>query len=240
MSGVEEAPAGREHPRGCVPNTPTCTGAVVATMYALVILAASTRGSRSKRKLFSLQLKEKQDLYDRAARLVLDSRGQGHLTYMQAADRIAHRFGIAILDVDRSSIKASISNRVQAKNKLNNILGRMKSPHIPARMPRVIEPTTDYVSRVNNRKGACGIKRKLDCDLPSNKLKKPFKGAVNHMKYQEVCKLAADNVVSYFIHEGVSLNEAVREMHRGVTSKGVEICLNTCMNHVKATLDNNG
>ena len=124
---------------------------------------------------------------------------------------------------------------------------------IPSEAPHAIVDDVVVHAGEKRRRAASAREaaRRLNADeqnqLPSCKLKRQFKGASNHLEYQETVKEAATIVALKFQSSkqisddsAVSFNTVLREMQVDLAAKGIEICKTTCRTHVKNALNNDG
>ena len=77
-------------------------------------------------------------------------------------------------------------------------------------------------------------KRKTDDNqLPSNRLAKPCKGA---LEYQKTMKIAVTSAALRVLNETVSLNAAADEMTKAVYNQGVTIHRDTCRKQIRVSI----
>ena len=158
-------------------RTPTPSPNVVI-ITPLERFMSSARNIRAGHDFVGMSIKCRKDFYDRVADSIIKDRSGG-LTYMNAADRVAAAFGIRIAKLDRQRLKTSICNRVHGR--------RIFLQQYDDVSPIKVEPTVQAVEpleKKSHRTCKCGRKRKDIGDvMPSNKLKKAFKGDARHLEY---------------------------------------------------------
>jgi hypothetical protein len=90
----------------------------------------------------------------------------------------------------------------------------------------------------DKRIGKCGRRRKEDGALPSNKLKKPMRGANSFLEYQALVKAPA-TIASLFVRDqNYHVLSAGGSMQVTLMEHGVSIHEKTCREHVNKAIDN--
>ena len=178
----------------------------------------------------------RKDFYNRAACYYIEN-GGGTVTFIFAAEEIARWFRIAIATCDRAKVHQSVRNRVLDKTKIMSIadVTVVATPNVTAVTEGISSSTKSNANRIGN----CGRKRKEDFALPSNKLKKPTRGAGSWLQYQELCKTEATAASLLVRDQNYSHSRAGKSMQAALMENGVSLHVSTCREQVKRALANN-
>jgi hypothetical protein len=149
-------------------------------------------------------------------------------------------------------MKASVNNHLEAARALRSMIEVLsKHEHITANAkagaPDALgEHTTRGEKRRRARSLRTSFNEYVSSSLPSNKLRRLFKGASSHLEYQELVKETAASVASLYLlrsasgESSISMAKVVKQMQESLTTASVEVCDTTCSTHVKKAISNKG
>ena len=252
MSGAEVNPGGFEgRRRQHAVSTPTTDDVVQTSLLAS--LGDIHRITKGGVKFNVLKPTEVKQFYQEAVGHGLNCKN-GNLTAMEAAFRVAIMYNINVAAIDRPRIKASVNNHLKAARALRPMIEALSErEHITA-SAKADAPNTlgEQSMRGEKRRRARSLRTSTgtievgSSSLPSNKLRRLFKGASSHLEYQELIKETATSAASLYLsssasgESSTSMAKVVKQMQDSLTTAGVEVCDTTCYTHVKKAIANIG